>query len=321
MSHSADHAALQAAAHWFARLHGASADAELQQRWADWLAEAPSHRAAWGYVENINARFGRVQGHSAQQVFGALQQQRQSRRQLLGSLGLLGVGTGLGWHAWQQGWVTAPAAWLASYRTGFAEIRAVTLEDGTQLWLNANSALDARFNGQQRNLQLYAGEVLIQTARDPRPLYLSTRAGHLHTQGARFSACAQGPITLLTVFEEMVQATCANSQASRRVSAGQALRFDTRHLHASQPAQAQRQHWQHGVLVADNTPLRQVLAELGHYRHGHLGMAPALEPLRVVGTFPLLDSDRALAMLERVLPVRCEQLLPWWVTLEPRANS
>ena len=215
MSHSADHAALQAAAHWFARLHGAPADAELQQRWASWLAETPSHRVAWGYVESINARFGLVQGDSAQQVFGALQQRRQSRRQLLGSLGLLGAGTWLGWQSWQQGWVSTPAAWLASYRTGFAEIRAFTLEEGTQVWLNSNSALSASFSGQQRSLELYAGEVLVHTARDPRPLYLHTRAGHPQTPDARFRACVQGGNALPTAFEWAVPVNCAACHATR----------------------------------------------------------------------------------------------------------
>ena len=72
------------------------------------------------------------------------------------------------------------------------------------------------------------------------------------------------------------------------------------------------------VLVAEDMPLDQVLAVLGDYRHGYLGMDPALTGLRAVGTYPLQDSDRALAMLERSLPIRVVRTLPWWVNVEPR---
>ena len=46
--------------------------------------------------------------------------------------------------------------------------------------------------------------------------------------------------------------------------------------------------------------VRQEIGDvLRDYRHGHLGIDPALNSLRAVGTFPLLDTDRTLAMLER----------------------
>ncbi|MCY1371995.1 Protein FecR [compost metagenome] len=79
-----------------------------------------------------------------------------------------------------------------------------------------------------------------------------------------------------------------------------------------------RQSWSKGVLLADDMPLGAFVQELSHYRHGHLAVAPEVADLRVVGSYPLHDSDQALAMLEGVLPIRVNRLLPWWVTLEPR---
>ncbi|MNP59868.1 fec operon regulator FecR [compost metagenome] len=83
-------------------------------------------------------------------------------------------------------------------------------------------------------------------------------------------------------------------------------------------AQALRQDWSRGVLVAEDMPLGQVIDTLRDYRYGHLSMDPALGSLRAVGTYPLLDTDRALAMLERALPVRVVRTLPWWVSIEAR---
>ena len=40
--------------------------------------------------------------------------------------------------------------------------------------------------------------------------------------------------------------------------------------------------------------------------------------LRLVGAFPLGDTDRILASLEESLPLRVRRTLPWWVSVEPR---
>lgn len=46
-------------------------------------------------------------------------------------------------------------------------------------------------------------------------------------------------------------------------------------------------------------------------------MNPLIASLRVMGTYPLNDTDQVLAMLESALPVRVSRRFDWWVTLEP----
>jgi transmembrane sensor len=38
--------------------------------------------------------------------------------------------------------------------------------------------------------------------------------------------------------------------------------------------------------------------------------------LPVIGSYPSTDPDRALRMLEGVLPIRIKRTLPWWVSIE-----
>ncbi|MFK8328651.1 FecR domain-containing protein [Pseudomonas sp. BJa5] len=315
-----DHAVLQAAAAWFARLHAAPDDTRTQAKWSAWLAADARHRLAWRYVEGINQRFGNLNANAEQahQVLSTMRRDRHSRRALLGSLCVAGVGGLLGWGSWRQGWVDSPRAWFATYRTGLGEVRPLTLADGSQLWLNGETALDVHFDERLRQLRLYRGEVLIETAVDARPLQVLTRAGRMQPLGTRFSVRDQGLQTTLSVFAGAVQATCADSGREIRVQAGQMTAFDAQQGSTLLPAPAHRQDWSRGVLVAEDMPLGQVVEILRDYRHGHLGIDPALSGLRVVGTYPLLDSDRALAMLERALPVRVARPLPWWVALEAR---
>lgn len=313
-----DHAVLQAAATWFARLYAAADDPATVTQWNAWLAEDERHRLAWRYVEGINQRFGNLHADAdhAHQVLSAAHRDRQSRRSLLGSLCVAGTAGLLGWGSWRQGWIDSPKAWFATYRTGLAEVRPLTLADGTRLWLNGQSALDVKFDESVRELRLYRGEILVETGADTRPLHVLTRAGLMQPLGTRFSVLDQGLRTTLSVFAGTVQATCAESGQRLRVEAGQMSVFDARQGTAPGDASALRQDWSRGVLVAENMPLGQVIDVLRGYRHGHLGMAPGLDDLRVVGTYPLLDSDRALAMLERALPIRVVRTLPWWVSVE-----
>ena len=77
-------------------------------------------------------------------------------------------------------------------------------------------------------------------------------------------------------------------------------------------------NWTRGIVQFEEAPLARVLAELARYRRGHLGYADDVAALRVTGTFPLHDSDRALRLLSEALPVHISQPLPWWTTLQPR---
>ncbi|GLO15405.1 iron uptake regulator [Pseudomonas putida] len=315
-----DHAVLQAAAGWFARLHAAQNDPAANAQWRAWLSEDARHRLAWSYVESINQRFGNLDGQAeqARQVFDSVRRGQQSRRAVLGSLCVAGAAGLLGWGGWQRGWVDSPRAWFATYRTGLGEVRPLTLADGSQLWLNGGTALDVQFDENVRQLRLYRGEILIETGKDPRPLAVVTRAGRMQPLGTRFSVRDQGLTTTLSVFEGAVQATCSGSGVQTTLGAGHMLVFDAQQAGASTAAQALRQDWSRGVLVAEDMPLGQVVDVLRDYRRGHLGIDPALNSLRAVGTFPLQDTDRTLAMLERALPIRVVRTLPWWVSIEAR---
>lgn len=71
------------------------------------------------------------------------------------------------------------------------------------------------------------------------------------------------------------------------------------------------------MLVVENQRLDTLLASLSEYRNGYLGVDPSIAGLRISGSFPLHDSDLALAALPPSLPVRIERLSDWWVRVVP----
>jgi transmembrane sensor len=73
--------------------------------------------------------------------------------------------------------------------------------------------------------------------------------------------------------------------------------------------------WTRGMLVVENARLADLVAELGRYRAGHLGVAAEVADLRITGSFPLMNTDLALKALSPTLPVQVEQHTQWWTTV------
>lgn len=317
---------LQQAADWYARLSDESLDESQHAAWQRWLMADPAHHAAWAVVEKVGARFApfretgrREQAYDALQVPATL---RVGRRRALFSIGVLAAGGLLGWRALRD---TALADHFAALRaeqaTRVGERRELRLADGSRLWLNTLSALDIDYGADRRLLHLLAGEMLLEASADPRgPIRVATRYGEVAGQRSTFGLCHQDDGLCLSVFAGMAEVTSVGGSRTR-VEQGMQLTFSAKGVHdAPRPVEAARRSWTRGSYVAEGVSLGRFVEELGRYRNGYLGCSPEVVDLRVVGSFPLADSERALDMLPLVLPVRIRRTLPWWVSIEARIS-
>lgn len=314
---------LEQAASWYATLRSEDATEQERQSWRDWLAQSPEHARAWAHVEAVGRRFDPLRRSGRESAVAGIEAARRGtvgRRQALnGIAGLFGLGLA-GWLGWRH--TPLPEivmAWDADYRTATGEQREIALADGSRVWLNTGSALSVDYRADIRLLRLIAGEILIQTAADDagRPFCVDTRCGRMQALGTRFSVRHDEGRTRLDVFESAVEIR-NTAGAVQRVDAGQRADFTGHVISALEPAEAAREAWRRGVLLADNIPLRQLIDELARYRPGRIGVAPEVAELSVMGVYPANDPERALAMLENTLPVRVRRTLPWWITVEAR---
>ncbi len=184
--------------------------------------------------------------------------------------------------------------------------------------------MDVEFDAGLRRIQLHAGEALVDTASDRAvvpsgPFVVDSAQGRVRALGTRFSLRLSEADSRVAVYRGAIEIQPAAPSAARRtLHAGQETRFTRQTIAAPKPANDDRSAWTRGMLLADNLRLGDFVAELARYRHGYLGCAPEVASLRIVGAFPLADTDRVLASLERALPVRVSTLGPWWVSIEPR---
>ena len=291
---------------------GPQVDADLQR----WLSDSAEHAKAWAQLGGIDQQLGSINSPSARhalQISATSPRRRTAGRALLGLVLFSTVGIGLALQSQPL------PVWLADERTGSGEQQSLTLTDHSYIQLNSRSALDIRFDEQERRLFLHSGEVLVETApgNDPRPFIVETEQGDLRALGTRFIVRREGHATRLIVLRSAVAALPGSLQAGRTVRAGEQVVMHRDHLDDNQEAPVAADAWSRGMLVVEDLPLGDLLAKLGEYRRGYLGLDPSLESLRISGSFPLNDTDRALAALPPSLPVQIERHTDWWVKVVP----
>ncbi|UKE82878.2 FecR domain-containing protein [Pectobacterium sp. PL152] len=313
--------ALQQASQWYAQLCDREPGDEHYHHWQRWMDESEEHRHAWEFVLTVSQRFQPLRGDGQQPALDTLLHKPASmtRRRALKLAALLSTGTLLSWLTYRHTPLKdSLLAMTADHHSAVGEIKSLTLPDNTRLWLNTASAIDILYSDQRREIALLTGDILIETAADARPFFVTTAQGRMQALGTRFSVAQEPEATTLTVYQHAVDASARYASAARRVNAGYHLRFNADGQGNILPNQQNDADWSHGRLQADNMPLGEVVAQLSRYRHGYLACQPAIADLRVMGTFPLTDTDMALNMLAQAFPVRIHRRFPWWVTVEPR---
>lgn len=305
-------AALEQAAHWYTRLNAEDLSDAERCAWQQWLRADIRHEWAWQQAERLQQQLRGVPVPLARRTLGLAEQQR---RTVLKGLMLLVGSAAASWGGYRQ---VVEQGWLADYQSAVGERLTVTLADGSQLLLNTNSAVDVRFDAQQRLLILRRGEILVTTASDPqhRPFSVQTLQGRVLALGTRFMLRERGVLSQVSVLEQRVRVTTQDGQQTE-LKAGQQCVFSHNRLQSVQSLDFMHSAWTRDQLIANDQRLGDFVAELGRYRHGWLRCDPAIASLGISGTFDLRNTDQVLRALASSLPIRIEQRTRYWVTLLP----
>lgn len=308
---------LAQAAEWFALFRSGQVHHSETAQWQAWLDEHPDHQVAWSRVEFHLDRFKSLPPKTALAVLSAPDLQR---RRAIKNLVLLGV---FGLSSWQFSRARYWQQWTADYHVALGEIQTISLEDGSSVVLDSGSALNVEFSMDLRRLQLVSGEIYIETAKDntawQRPFVVDTQNGRVRALGTRFSVSQQVDYSRVSVFADTVEIQPADpATPKQRLRAGQETQFLANRVQPIQPNKLDRPAWSQGAIVADNIPLSEFLLQLNRYRKGYISCAPEIADMRIIGSFPLKDTDKILASLETNLPVKITNPLPLWVKVLPR---
>lgn len=304
---------IQQAANWLTRLHDEDVTDADRRAFDAWCQADPRHalaiermRGLWGSLDTLPAKPARIA------LNRAFAPRRPRGAQVAGLVGVLLCG----WFGLDH-----LPVWMADQRTGVGERRQIALEDGSQLQLNSNSAVDVKFDGHQRGIELLQGELWVDVAKDAqRPFVVRTNQGTATALGTRYLVKrAEDGTTVVTVIESTV-AVKGDASEGVKVTAGQRTILDQGRAQAPQASgSSDPDAWTRGLLKVNDQPLTEVLQTLASYRHGLVRFdAPALQNLRVSGVFKLDDTTAALAALADNLPIQVEYFTDLLVVVKPR---
>lgn len=316
----------RAAVDWLLRLESAPPGSAPFQAFDVWLAAHPEHARAWqrvnGLLRHPLAALQDADRRSPGQLKAASETLRampsMSRRKALGGglAMLFGLGT-----AGVVNRLTPVSEWLADQRTATGERRTLTLSDGSRLSLDARTAVDIRFDRQQRLLVLREGAVQLDVVADPtRPFIVANRDGRINAQGSRFMVRQDTQGSLASVQQQSVLLSNPSGQ-QQRIEAGQAFAFDPTGINAQTPSWRSRTDWLEGRIDVRNEPLGQLVEALRPYVKGFLRISPEAARIRVYGVFPLDDSTRTLRSIAETLPVQINRQGFWLTRIETRPQK
>lgn len=303
---------------WMLRLTSGKAGAAEQLEFQQWRQADAAHAHAWTTLQESLAEplqalraLGKASPqHAADSALRSLLVRGPSRRQFLGkTLALAGAAVGASWIGAQQ-WQRR-----GDQVTGTAERRSLTLDDGSQLQLNADSRIRLEFTGAVRRVRLLRGALIAAVAPDEsRPFGVSTDDGTVWALGTRYMVRKENDHSVAAVLEHTVRVRARNG-ATEQLAEGQAAAFDANGIRRmiGTPASTLAS-WEDGRIEVLDASLAEVADSLRPYMRSTLHVSAAAARLRVQGVFSLDRPDEAWAALAATLPLRIDHysgLLTW----------
>jgi transmembrane sensor len=314
---------------WTRRQSGTWSEADEQQLQM-WLAATAEHREAYEKVGRAWDKAGDLKHYLTRDLHREYEHagQRSIAPGRFGgvagiaiaaclALSALGVGFGL-WPSASRWW-SGPEINLVSAK---GQTRSFTLEDGTQVWLDADSQLMVRIGHYSRKASLVRGEALINVTHDPeRPFEVTLGIGRIQDLGTRFDIEALPDSSRIEVLEGRVGVLTPQGRAL--LVAGQSSGYDrSGNLQAVSSFNATAAQWSQGQRHFDREPLGDVLERLTRYHATTFVYTdPNLRNLRVSGTFRTSDQALFLRTLAGALPIEVRYLGPSRVEIANRADA
>ncbi|MGZ7459900.1 FecR domain-containing protein [Pseudomonas sp. Ma2-10] len=302
---------VRAAAQWLALLESGHANEQDRANLQRWRDSSASHEHAWQKAQALRQRFADLPSTLA---LKSLDRPEPGRRvvlkRALGAVALVPA-------AWLISRQLPLEVWRADLHTATGEREKVQLADGSSLQLNTASAVDVDL--QSRRLKLIEGEMSLKV-RGAAPLTVQTRFGQILVSQSEVCVRQETNGYRVSVYNGAVQLQPLQGP-SLILRRGQQTNLQASGASAISLFDALAPGWREGVLMANDQPLGDFLRELSTYRPGVLRWEPALEALRVTGSFRLEDTDRVLALLAASLPLEVHSRTRYWVTLMSRKNS
>jgi transmembrane sensor len=285
------------AAAWLARLRADDRSDADEQAFQAWLRADSAHAVAFEAVTQIWEAAGSV----SRAARGALERDRGasvSRRAVMAGIGTAAVAAG-------SLAVLLREAYAGVYETDVGEQKHVTLDDGTQVFLDTDTRIRVSYSSRTRVVDLERGRANFRVAPDAKRTFV-------------VEAAKKRIVTGRTVFDvrrdgERVSVVLIRGSASvegpakprQTLKAGQRfVASDGARETVDQPNMTQQLAWQMGQAIFDNQTLADAVAEMNRYSSVKLKIADrGIGSLRMSGVYRVGDNASFAHSVTKLLPV------------------
>lgn len=287
----------QEAVRWCVKRHSGDWKASDERSFERWQIASEANRQAYLRVEGA----WRVAGQLPTRDKPAQALRDRGYRPVAFALLVLAVLVPfLAWEG-ERWWLGAPET-VATTRGQF---RTVTLADGSEIRLDADSEAVLRIGFHGRSARLVRGAALFVVAHDEaRPFEVEAGSGRIVDLGTRFDVDLRAGGVQVSVFEGRVAVHTANGDTE--LTAGQGGGYSAGGVMAPTVAVVGvGPAWQEGRLTFRNEPLDEALQRLARYHAVRFEFAELdLAGLRISGQFRVDDLALFLRTLEAGFPVK-----------------
>ncbi|MGU3575411.1 FecR family protein [Brucellaceae bacterium C25G] len=304
---------------WFVTMNsGDATDADKAAHTA-WLARNPENKSEyqsldllWTDLDKIEDPRKAAKAQNNAEVLHFKPKKTTSRRAFLtGGAAIAASAAAL--------YVVKPDFLNSDYSTATGEIRNITLEDGTNVDLDADTAIAVDYSNNIRLIKLLRGRAFFNVAKDTtRPFTVEAAGGSITALGTRF-VVHQWADDVTVWVEESAVSVIAPNKSERVVHSSELTSYNEQGFGALDQVDAHVEAaWKRGKLIFEDKPLRQVLADLNRYRRGTIRATDSkLLNLRVSGIFDIKNPDGVLDVIKSTLPIRSRELTSYLVFLSP----
>ncbi len=296
------------ASRWIARLEASDVTLEDHQRFRAWLDASPENRSAYDAVSRSWDQLDglKLLGLEVAPALATDRARSPSRRRLL-----LAGGAGAGLVAAGAVGIsiaTPATTFAATYHTPVGGRERATLQDGSEIELNALTSVAAAYTERARNVTLQHGEALFTVVTDERPFRINTQFGPIKaaSPGAYLVKALDG-VVRVSVISGSIEAR----SVSAPLIAGNEARLHNggARLETLPPENAARRlAWRDHMLAFDGETLAEAAADVEAQTGVRFRFAStAIADLRVGGYIDGRDADAFLTLVEANLGLSAQR--------------
>ncbi|CAN5226470.1 FecR family protein [soil metagenome] len=317
------------AADWFTRLNEPAIETEELEAFSAWRAK-PENRAAYERLEDLGRAMSELrddpdirQAAAEARARGAERRQRRfsTRRGAPLMIGALAAACVIATIA------TATVLRLPTYSTRVGETFSATLEDGSRIQLNTDSAVKVRYSAGQRRVELLRGQAMFQVAHNAhRPFIVRSGDAQVRALGTRFDVRRDGQVLRVVLAQGSIEVTDRSvSPKPWRLTAGQALALESKAKATPAPVLIDvpaATSWTTGSVTFEGETLSEAVTELNRYRRDKIILAPGVPVERPIGgVFAVGDNDDFIAAVSALYRLKTVRRANGDLELQPQTGD